>query len=157
MSQGLLIIRSHLQRGVSRSHDFEKMFQVFQTLAFARYNSTEAFASGSSASLHSDVTVRFFESDTRVIECAAFRVHSTWVSGISTRLHADFTTIVMLGVTVRLVSKFLTSEVDWSPVRSARNSLLRDWTSRFMVEYVMALISQLFLTRIDKKSRLPQR
>ena len=30
-------------------------------------------------------------------------------------------------------------------------------TSRFMVENVMALIKQLFLTRIDRKSRLPQR
>ena len=104
MSQGFLIIRSHLQRGISRSHDCEKMFQVLPTLTFARYNSTEAFASGSSASYHSDVTVRFFESDTRVIECAGFTVHSTWVSGNSTRLHADFTTIVILGVTV---SKFL--------------------------------------------------
>ena len=32
---------------------------------------------------------------------------------------------------------------------------LRDWTSRFMVEKVMAPISQLFLTRIDRTSRLP--
>ena len=35
MFQGLLIIRSHLQRVISRSHDCEKMFQVFQTLTFA--------------------------------------------------------------------------------------------------------------------------
>ena len=55
MSQGFLI-RSHLQRGTTRSHDCEKMFQVFQTLTFAWNNSTEAFASGSSASQHSDVT-----------------------------------------------------------------------------------------------------
>ena len=77
MFQGLLIIRSQLQRGISRSHDCEKMFQVFQTLTFAANNSTEAFATGSSASLHSDVTVRFFESDTRVIERARLRAHST--------------------------------------------------------------------------------
>ena len=82
------------------------MFQVFQTLTFAWNNSTEALASGSSASEHSDITVRFFESDTRVIERARLRVHS-WMSGNSTRHLADFTTIVILGVTVRLVSKFL--------------------------------------------------
>ena len=34
--------------------------------------------------------------------------------------------------------------------------LQKDWTSRFMVEKVMALISQLF-SRIDRKSSLPQR
>ena len=84
MSQGLLIIRSHLQRGVSRSHECEKLFQVLQTLTFARNNSTKAFASGSSASQHSDETVRFFESDTREIERAGLRVHSTWVSGNAT-------------------------------------------------------------------------
>ena len=103
VSQGLLIVRSHLQRGLSRSHDCEKMFQVFQTLTFAWNNSTKAFASGSSAS---HVTVRFFESDTRVLERAGFRVHSTWVSGNSTRLHADFTPVVILTVSVRPVSKF---------------------------------------------------
>ena len=91
----------------SRSHVCEKMFQVFQTLTFAWNNSTEAFASGSSASQHSDVTVRFFESDTLIIERARLRVHSTWMSGNSTRHLADFTTIVILGVTVRLVSMFL--------------------------------------------------
>ena len=107
MFQGLLIIRSHLQRGASRSHDCEKMFQVSQTLTFARYNSTEAFAAGSSASQHSDVTVRLLEGDTRVVERARLRVHSTWMSGNSTRLHADFTLVVILGVAVRLVSKFL--------------------------------------------------
>ena len=96
MFQGLILNRSHLQRGVSRSHE-----------TCARYNSTEAFASGSSASKHSDVTVRFFESDTRVTERAGFRVHSTWVSGNSTRLHADFTPVVIFSVTVRLMSKFL--------------------------------------------------
>ena len=37
MSQGFLIVRSH--RGISRSHDCEKMFQVLQTLAFAWNNS----------------------------------------------------------------------------------------------------------------------
>ena len=89
------------------SHHCKKMFQVFQTLTFARYNSTEAFATGTSASQHSDVTVRLFESDTRVIERARLRVHSTWVSGNSIRLHADFTLVVILSVTVRLVSKFL--------------------------------------------------
>ena len=107
VSQGLLIVRSRLQRGISRSHDCEKMFQVFQTLTSAWNNSTKAFASGSSASGHSDVSVRFFESDTRVLERAGFRVHSTWVSGNSTRLHADFTPVVILSVSVRLVSKFL--------------------------------------------------
>ena len=80
MLQGLFIIRSHVQRGISRSHDCGKMFQVLQTLTLARCNSTEAFATGSSASQHSDVTVRLFERDTRVIECAGFRVHSTWTS-----------------------------------------------------------------------------
>ena len=35
MFQGLLIVRSRLQTGVSRSHDCEKMFQVLQTLTFA--------------------------------------------------------------------------------------------------------------------------
>ena len=100
-------VRSHLQRGVSRSHDCEKLFQVLQMLSFARNNSTKAFASGSSASQHSDVTVRFFESDTRVIERAGLRVHSTCVSGNSTRFHADFTLVVILSVSVRLVSKFL--------------------------------------------------
>ena len=73
-----------LQRGISRSHECEKMFQVLQTLTFAWNNSTTTFALGSSASEHSDVTIRFFESDTRVIERAGFRVHSTWVSGNST-------------------------------------------------------------------------
>ena len=34
--------------------------------------------------VNTDVTVRFFESDTRAIERAGFRVHSTWVSGNST-------------------------------------------------------------------------
>ena len=94
-------------RGVSRSHDCEKMFQVFQTPTFARKNSTKAFASLSSASQHSDVTVRLFEGDTRVIERAGLRAHSTWVPGNSTRFHADFTPVVILGVTVQLVSKFL--------------------------------------------------
>ena len=107
MFQGLLIFRSHLQRGIPRSHDCKKMFQVFQTLTFARYNSTKTFASAPFACEHSDVTVRFFESDTRPIECERLRGHSTWVFGNSTRLHADFTPLVILGVTVRLVSKFL--------------------------------------------------
>ena len=84
-----------------------KCSQVFQTLTFARYNSTEAFATGSSASQHSDVTVRFLESDTRVIARARLRVHSTWVSGNCTRFHSDFTPVVILSVTVRLMSKFL--------------------------------------------------
>ena len=38
-----------------------------------------------STSQHSDVTVRLFESDTRVIERARLRVHSTWVSGDTVR------------------------------------------------------------------------
>ena len=87
MSQGFLTIRSHLQRGISRSHGCENMFLVLQTVTFA----WRAFASGSSANQHSDVTVRFFESDTRVIERAGFRVHSTWVCGNPTGHHADFT------------------------------------------------------------------
>ena len=107
MFQGLLIVRSHLQTWISRSHDCKKMFQVLQTLTFAWNNSTDAFAMGSSASQHSDVTVRLFESDIRVIERARLRVHSTWVSGNSTRLHADFKPVVILSVTVGLVSKFL--------------------------------------------------
>ena len=94
MFQGLLIVRPHLQTGISRSHDCKKMFQIFQTLTVAWNNSTNAVATGSSASQHSDVTVRLFESDTRGIERARLRVHSTWVSGNSTRLHADFTPIV---------------------------------------------------------------
>ena len=81
------------------------MFQVLQLHAWN--NSIEAFATGSSASQHSDVTVRLFESDTRVVERARLRVHSALVSGKSTRLHADFTTIVILNVTVRLVSMLL--------------------------------------------------
>ena len=116
MFQGLFIVRSHLQRGKSRSHDCKKMFQVFQTLTFT----TETFATGSSASQRSGVTVGLFGGDTRVIERAGFRVHSTWKSGNSTRSHADFTTVVILSVTADLVSKFLfscrgkslTSEVD---------------------------------------------
>ena len=85
----------------------KKMFQVFQTLTFAWNNATEAFATGSSASQHSDVTARLFESDTRVIERARLGVHSTWVSGNSTRLHSDFITVVMLSVTVEIVSMCL--------------------------------------------------
>ena len=107
MFQGLLIVRSYLQTRISRSHDCNKMFQVLKTLTFAWNNSTEAFATGSSASQHSDVTVRLFERDTRVIERARLRVHSTRVSGNFTRLHADFTSFVTLSVTVGLVSKFL--------------------------------------------------
>ena len=107
MFQGLLIARSRLQTRISRSHDCGKMFQVFQTLTFAWNNSTEAFASWSSASPHSDVTVRFLQSDTRAIERASRRVHSTWVSGDSTRLHADFTMVVTPSVTVDFVSMFL--------------------------------------------------
>ena len=49
MFQDLLIVRSLLQRGIFRSHDCEKMFQILQTLTYVWYNSTEAFASGSSA------------------------------------------------------------------------------------------------------------
>ena len=117
MFQSLLIVRSHLQTGISRAHDCKKMFHVFQTLTFAWNNSTKAFASGSSVSQHSDGTVGFFESDTREIERGRLGVHSTWLSGNSARLHADFTTVVMLSVAVDLVSMFLlqgslTSEVD---------------------------------------------
>ena len=83
------------------------MFQVFQTLTFTWNNSTEAFTTGSSANQLRDVSVRLFESDTLVIECARLEVRSTWVSGNSTRLHADFTTVVILSVTVDLVSMFL--------------------------------------------------
>ena len=107
MFQGLLIVRSHLQTWISRSHDCKNMFQVLQTLTFAWNNSTEALATGSSTSQHSDATVRLFESDTRVIDRAGLRVHSTWGSGNSTRRHADFTTVVTLSVTVDLVSMFL--------------------------------------------------
>ena len=92
---------------IVRSHDCKKMFQVFQTLTFAWNNSTEAFAMESSASQHSNATVRFFEGDTPVIERARLRVHSTWVSGNYTRLHADFTAVVILSVTVDFVSMFL--------------------------------------------------
>ena len=91
----------------SRSHDCKKMFQVFQTLTFAWNNSTGAFATGSSVIQRSDVIVRLFEGDTRVIERARLREHSTKVSGNSTRFHADFTTVVILSVTVDLVSMFL--------------------------------------------------
>ena len=107
MFQGLLIVRYQLQTWISRSHHCEKMFQLLQTLTFAWNNSTEAFATESSASQHSDVFVRLFESDTRVIKRARLGVHSTWVSGNFTRLHADFTTVVILSVTVDLVSMFL--------------------------------------------------
>ena len=80
-------------------------------------------------------------------------MHSTWVSGNTTRLHADFTPIVILGVTVRLVSKFLCKCPGYSDFgsRQVTSTQCRDWTSRFMVENVMALISQLFLIRIDRK------
>ena len=81
-----------------------KCSKSFTTLTSVWNNSTEAFATGSSTSRHSDITVRLFESDTRVIERARLRVHSTWVSGNSTRLHKDFTTVVILCVTVDLVS-----------------------------------------------------
>ena len=163
MLQGLLIVRPHSQTGISRSHDCKNMFQVYQTLTFAWNNSTAAFATGSSASQHGDVTVRLFESDTRVIERARLRVHSTWVSGHSTRLHADFTPFVILRVTVDLVSKFLLRCPGKSDFRGRQvtgtqcTQFTVDWTSRFMVQKVMALISQLFLTRIDRKPRLPQR
>ena len=83
------------------------MFQVLQTLTFAWNNSTEAFETRSSASQHSDVTVRLFESDTRAVGRARLRVHSTWVPGNSTRLHAEYTTVVILGVTVDFLSMFL--------------------------------------------------
>ena len=84
--QGSLIVRSHLQTGISRSHDCKKVFQVFfQTLTFAWNNSTEAFATGSSASQHSDVTVRLFGRDTRnrtrktlsTLDVGVWRCHST--------------------------------------------------------------------------------
>ena len=84
-----------------------KCSQVCQTLTCTWNNSTEACATGSSASQHSDVPVRFFESDTRVIERARLGVDSTWVSGNSIRSHAGFTTVVVLSVTVDLVSMFL--------------------------------------------------
>ena len=64
------------------------------------------FATEPSEYQHGDVTVRLFESDTRVIERARLGVHSTWVCGNSSRLHADFTTFVILSVTVDLVSMF---------------------------------------------------
>ena len=98
MSQGLLIVRPHLQTGISRSHDCNKMFQVLQTLTFAWNNSTDALATGSSANQHSDVSVKLFESDTRVIERARLRVRSTWVSGDSSPLHTDFKPVVILSV-----------------------------------------------------------
>ena len=41
------------------------------------------------------------------ISVNTLREHSTWVSGNSTRLHADFTTVVTLSVTVDRVSMFL--------------------------------------------------
>ena len=106
--QGLLVVRFHLQTGMSRSHDCKKMFRVLQTLTFAWNNSTDSIRNGVLSPVrHSDVTVRLFESDTRAIERAGFRVHSTWVSDNSTRLHADFTPVVILSVTVRLLSNFL--------------------------------------------------
>ena len=100
----------------------QENFQVLQTLTFAWNNSTGAFAMESSASQHSDVTVRLFESDTRVIERARLRVHSTWVSGNSTRHHADFTPVVTLSVTVALVSKFLLRCPGKSDFRSRHSS-----------------------------------
>ena len=96
-----------LQTGISRSHDCKRVFQVFQTFTFARNDSTEAFATGSSASQHSNVTVRLFESDTRIIERARLRVYTTRMSRDSTRFHAVFTSVVILSVTVGLVSMFL--------------------------------------------------
>ena len=113
-----LIVRSRLQTKISRSHDCKKMFQVLQTLTFAWNNSTEAFATGSSASQHSGVTVRLFESDTREVELARRRVHSTWVPGNSTRHHADFTTVVILSVTVDFLSMFLLKSPGKSDFRS---------------------------------------
>ena len=115
-----VLVHTHLSGHISRpphcaislanrdiSHDCKKMYQIFQTLILALNDSTEAFATGSSANQHNDATVRFFESDTRVIERARLGVHSTEMSGNSTRRHADFTTVVILSVTVRLVSMFL--------------------------------------------------
>ena len=119
---------------VSRSHNCKNML-VFQTLTFPWNNSTEAFATGSSASQHSDVTVRLFESDARVIERARLRVHSTWVSGNSTRLHADCAPVVILSVTVDLVSMFLLS----CPGQS-------DFSSR---QETSAQCTQLTLERLD--------
>ena len=118
MFRGLLIARSHMQTRISRSHDCKNMFQVQQTLTCTWNNSTEAFATGSSACQRSDVIVRLFESDTRVFERARLRVHSTWVPGNSTRLHADFTLVVILSVTVRFVSKFLLRCLGKSDFRS---------------------------------------
>ena len=43
------------------------MFQVLQTLTFAWYISTETFPTRISARQRSDVTVRLFENDTRVM------------------------------------------------------------------------------------------
>ena len=85
------------REGISRSHDCEKMFQVLQTLTFAWNNSTKAFSSGSSASQHSDVTVRFLESDnsrnrTRriqsTLDVGVWKFHS-----ISRRVHASCHTL----------------------------------------------------------------
>ena len=104
---GLLVVGSHLQTGVSRSHDCKVVFQVFQTLTFAWTDSTEALTTGSSASQHCDVIVRLFESDTRIVERGRLRVHTTGMSGDSTRFHADFKAVVILSVTVDLVSMFL--------------------------------------------------
>ena len=161
MFQGLLIVRSHLQTRISRSRDCKKMFQVFQTLTFARYNSTEAFATGSTAKQHSDVTVRLFQSDTRVMERARLNVGCLEIPFDFMQISQWF---VLLSVTVDLVSKFLfrcprKSEFRRRQVTSTQCTqfTLERLESRFMVDKVMALISQLFLTRIDRKSRLPQR
>ena len=82
-----------------------------------------------------------FESDTRVIERARLRVYSTRVSGNSTRLHADLTTVVIISVTVDLVSVFLLRCPGKSDFRSRQVTstqctqlTLRDWTSRIMVK-----------------------
>ena len=140
------------------------MFQVLQTLTFAWNNSTEAFATGSSASQHSDVTVRLFESDTRAVGRARLTVHSTWVPGNSTLLHADFTTVVILSVTVDFLSMFLLRSPGKSDFRSGQVTSTQ-CTQLTLERLDLALHGgegdvvdlATFFTRIDNKSRSPQR
>ena len=133
-----------------------------RTLTLAWNDSTEAFTTGSSASQHSDVTVRLFESDTRMVEPARLAVHSTGMCGNSTRFHADFTAVVVLSVTVDLVSTFL--------LRCPGKSYLRcrQMTSTQCTQFTHERLNfahhggesdgidlSYFVARFVKKSRLP--
>ena len=96
----------HLQTQISRSHDCKNMFQSLSDVDLCTEQLDRSIRN-LVLFQSTQVTVRLFESDTRVIERARLKVHSARVSGNSTRLHADVTTVVILSVTVNLVSMFL--------------------------------------------------